>query len=319
MEPLKHIISVADFNRDFVDRIFQRAKYYKEIMSGGFKVPKPIDMLMYSFFYEPSTRTYISFSTAAANLGITTVAAENAISFSSATKGESVEDTIHVLCEYKPNVIVFRHKMDGSAEKAVIVADKYGIPIINAGDGSKEHPTQALLDLFTIVNLKGMSERLTVVICGDLARGRTAKSLAKILCLYPEMVSHIIFISPAGFQIDDLTQSYLRERNMKFSISNAIKDIKHADVIYMTRAQHERPKEDGIEMTKEIIRYNTEHYSLNPETIKLVKKDAIILHPLPRNEEISPEINDDPRLRFFEQAGNGIWVRMATLNNYYCK
>jgi aspartate carbamoyltransferase catalytic subunit len=258
--------------------------------------------MLFSVFYEPSTRTRMSFSAAAQHLGMSVVVTENAKEFSSAIKGESLEDTIRVLGEYFPDVIALRHHENGAAERAAKVST---VPIINAGDGSGQHPTQALLDLYTIHQALGRIEDLTVVIGGDLAHGRTARSLAYLLAKFPRV--RIRFVAPPDLRIGTDIKDHLAERQVPFTEEEALDDaLRACDVVYWTRIQRERF--DATDQQEQPLRY-----VIGPREMALLGPRAILLHPLPRLDEIPVEVDADPRAWYFRQAGNGMVIRMALL------
>jgi aspartate carbamoyltransferase catalytic subunit len=255
-----------------------------------------------SLFYEPSTRTRLSFEAAAVKLGMGVVSTENAREFSSAAKGETIEDTIRVLDEYKFDIIVLRHHETGAAARAASVSQT---PIINAGDGKGEHPTQALLDAYTIYRQFGRLDNLHVVMGGDLANGRTVRSLAQLLSSYPN--NHVTFVSMPELQIGKDIKQVLRTNKTTFEeTTDTSSAFKSADVVYWTRLQKERLA------NPELIPKGG--FTLEPETIAYLPAKAIIMHPLPRVDEISPLIDSDPRALYFEQAGNGLYIRMALLD-----
>jgi aspartate carbamoyltransferase catalytic subunit len=260
--------------------------------------------VMATMFYEPSTRTRLSFEFAAERLGIRVRGTENAAEFSSAAKGETIEDTTRVVAGYA-DAIVMRHKENGAAERAAAVSL---VPIINAGDGTGEHPTQALLDLYTIRREVGRLEGLQFVAIGDLKHGRTIRSLVQLLALYPK--NHITFVAPEHMQIGDDIKQYLKKHKVEFIETDDMPTaLKTADVIYQTRVQKERHAESqqsGNGQDKDFI--------IDKTRLGIMKKKAVIMHPLPRVNEIAPEVDSDPRALYFEQAKNGLYVRMALLD-----
>jgi aspartate carbamoyltransferase catalytic subunit len=258
--------------------------------------------LMYAIFYEPSTRTRFSFSTAATHLGMTVHATENASQFSSAVKGETLSDTIRVLCGYYPDVIVLRHHLKGEAEKAAEIVDRYGYntTIINAGDGRGQHPTQSLLDVYTIQDERGSIDGATVTVGGDLKNGRTARSLAYLLGKFKGV--KVIFFSPSNLRVGRDILAYLKRHHTLFEETS---DMRHAlsnsDVVYWTRVQKERNSRSSLDM------------SIGLRQMEWMRKDAVLLHPLPRDGEITEEVDGDPRAAYFRQAENGLFLRMALL------
>jgi aspartate carbamoyltransferase catalytic subunit len=304
MVKLHHIIESQQFDRDFLEKeLFPLAKEMEAIAKkGGADVLS--EKRMISLFYEPSTRTRASFEMAIDLLGGKVVfSTENARQFSSAAKGETLEDTIIILNAYQPDVIVLRYDEEGGAKKAADVSE---VPIINAGDGAGQHPTQALLDLYTIQKEIGKIAGTSIAMVGDLVRGRTVRSLSYLYTKFPEV--KIYFVSPEAAQIRGDIKDYLKKHNIWFSEKSDLRNIAPlVDVIYQTRTQKERgalPEND--KKTKEFC-------IVNQEVLNLMKRDAIIMHPLPRVDEISPEVDSDPRAAYFRQAENGLYVRMALL------
>lgn len=255
-----------------------------------------------SLFYEPSTRTRFSFEVACMKLGGQVVSSENAGVSSSATKGESIEDTVRVISNYA-DAIVVRHPESGICKKAGAVST---VPIINAGDGVNEHPTQALLDAYSINNKFGKIDGLKIALVGDLLYGRTVHSLVYLLSLYPKI--ELYLISPKNLKMPMAFTNILKERNIVFSESNDLQKIlSKVDVAYMTRIQKERFDSD-----MEYKKYR-DSYCLDKSLLHLLKKSAIIMHPLPRVNEISEDVDNDQRAYYFEQAKNGLYMRMAIL------
>ena len=259
---------------------------------------------MITFFYEPSTRTRASFEIAMNMLGGKVIfSTENAKEFSSIAKGETIEDTIRVLCGYYPDIIVLRTDKEGTAKRA---AKASSVPIINAGDGMGQHPTQALLDLYTIQKEIGRIAGTSIAMVGDLARGRTVRSLTYLYTKFPNI--KIYFIAPEAARIKEDIKHYLRENNVWFEEGQNLKNVAPlVDVVYQTRIQKERDDFLKIPEKKE------EFYIIDQEILGLMKKGAIIMHPLPRVDEILPEVDSDPRAAYFRQAGNGLKIRMALL------
>jgi len=295
---LQHIISARQFDKNNLDKIFEitdrikQDKFRKDFMSGR---------IMATLFYEPSTRTRLSFESAMIKLGGKVITTENASEFSSVAKGENLEDTIRVVHSFC-DVIVLRHPIVGGSE----IAAKYSkVPIINAGDGEGEHPTQALLDLYTIFS-KYKKRNFTIVMVGDLKNGRTIHSLSFLLSLYQNI--KIIFVSPRALTIPKFLKEHLDQKKIKFDQTESLDDaLKHADIIYQTRIQKERFKTES-----DYSRYFG-RYIIDQKSLKLIKKHAVIMHPLPRINEISPQVDDDQRAIYFEQAQNGVYTRMAIL------
>ena len=294
---LRHVISAYQFDKKTLEKIFilfskAKSQRYNNSMLAG--------KIMATLFYEPSTRTRLSFESAMLRLGGEVISTESASQFSSAAKGETLEDTIRVINPYC-DVIVIRHNIEGASETAA----KYSsVPVINAGDGKGEHPTQALLDLYTIFS-KFKRRDFTVAMVGDLKNGRTIHSLCPLLSHYPKV--KIIFISPKALAVPQTMKVLLKEKGIDFNETENFKEIARADVIYQTRIQKERFK-DASEYQKYFGKY-----IIDKNILKILKKTAIIMHPLPRVNEITTEIDSDPRAFYFEQAENGLYTRMALL------
>jgi len=252
-------------------------------------------------FYEPSTRTRLSFESAMYNLGGNVLGFSDAGS-SSAAKGESVSDTIRMISCYA-DICAMRHHKEGAP---MVAATKSSIPVINAGDGGHQHPTQTLTDLLTIRSIKGRLNNFTIGLCGDLKFGRTAHSLIHALSRYANI--RFIFISPEELKVPEYITEMLREENIPFEEVTKLESVMpELDILYMTRVQRERffNEEDYVRLK--------DFYILNKEKMELAKDDMIILHPLPRVNEISVEVDDDPRARYFQQVQYGVYVRMALL------
>ena len=293
---LKHITSARQFDKKTLRTIFSLTD---EIKKGKFKKHALLGKIMATLFYQPSTRTRLSFESAMLRLGGAVLTTENAAEFSSAVKGETLEDTIRVVNFYS-DVIVIRHPESGAAD----LAAKYSkVPVINAGDGVGEHPTQALMDIYTIFE-KLQSTDFTIAICGDHANYRPHHSLSYLLSLYPKI--KIIYVSPKHLSMPKELEDHLKKNKIKFQqTENFYESISTADVIYQGRI----PKEY---LGKDYKKY-TGKYILDKKALNLIKRKAIILHPLPRVNEITPEVDSDPRAIYFEQAQNGLFIRMALL------
>ncbi|MCA9332387.1 aspartate carbamoyltransferase [Candidatus Saccharibacteria bacterium] len=298
---LKEIVTIKQFqDKQLLNEIFTLAKNYKELDPGQY--PKSLEgKVVATIFYEPSTRTRLSFEAATLRLGGEIISTENAGQFSSAAKGETLEDSIRTLNGYA-DAIVLRHPEIGAAERA---ADVSGVPIINAGDGAGEHPTQALLDLFTIIEAKGKVDGLKIGLVGDLLNGRTIHSLIQLLSVYDV---ELYCIAPDKLQ---LPKKYI-EQLEKDGIECHLFDewdgaIDKVDVLYVTRVQKER-----FDSVKEYDAIK-DSFILDAMVMKNAKKDTVVMHPLPRVNEINPDVDNDPRAIYFEQAQNGLFVRMALL------
>lgn len=301
-----HVISIDQFDREKLFELFEKTKELEKIFyskDGRLELAKKHrDKQICTLFYEPSTRTRLSFETAGYKLGFGVISTESAGEFSSASKGETIEDTIHVLDEYKFSAIIIRHPETGMVGRAAAVAKT---PIINAGDGKGEHPTQSLLDTYTIYFNFNRLDNLTVTIGGDLKHGRTARSLAKILAKFDG--NHIKFVSTKSLAIDDDIKDFLKKNNTTYEeITDIETGVKDSDVVYWTRLQKERLEENEKHLAGGFV--------IDKDSLKFMKKDAILLHPLPRIDEITKDVDDDPRAKYFDQAGNGLFVRMALLD-----
>lgn len=301
--PLEHVIESQQFDRDVLEQVFRTADLMKLDLSGERKYAKFLDgRIMASLFYESSTRTRFSFESAMLRLGGSVITTENAREFSSAAKGESLSDSTRIMNGYA-DVIVMRHNEAGSAAQAAEIAT---IPIINAGDGAGQHPTQALLDMYTIVDAFPGFSSLKVAMVGDLRYGRTVRSLSYLLTKYDNV--EIIFVSPPVCKMESDIKAYLDKNQVSWREETDLAAVvKEVDCVYMTRIQKERfhSVEDYAEAASK--------YILVPELVSSMKSDAIIMHPLPRVDEIPPEVDADPRARYFEQALNGLYIRMALL------
>ena len=297
---MRHLMSPLDFSIEELDQLFnlandieQNTSKYSNICNGK---------ILATCFYEPSTRTRLSFESAMYQLGGNVIGFSDAGS-SSASKGESVSDTIRMISSYA-NICAMRHPKEGAPMVAAINAT---IPVINAGDGGHQHPTQTLTDLLTIRSLKGRLENFTIGLCGDLKFGRTVHSLIHALIRYPNI--NFIFISPEELRIPDyIRDDILKKHNIPFKevirLEEVIPDL---DLLYMTRVQKERffNEEDYVRLKN--------FYVLNKEKMQLAKEDMLVLHPLPRVNEISTEVDSDPRASYFKQVEYGVYVRMALI------
>ena len=298
---MQHILSAGQFTVDQLDEIFKRADAMRERIEGerADLAETHRGRLVATLFYEPSTRTRLSFEAAAQCQGMGVLSTENAGEFSSAAKGETIEDTIKVVSCYA-DIIVMRHRENGAAERAAAVS---GVPVINAGDGTGEHPTQSLLDLYTILQTKGRLNNLRIVIGGDLKYGRTVRSLARMMSLYEG--NSITFVSVPELQADESLQAELKKAGMQFTMTGDMEAaLKDADVVYWTRLQKERLTDPSVES----------HYVIDKAALDSMPKDAVILHPLPRVGEILEEVDADPRAHYFTQVKNGLFVRAALLD-----
>ncbi len=259
--------------------------------------------LMVTLFYEPSTRTRLSFEAAMQRLGGRVLSVADPAT-SSAAKGESLADAIRTVCGYA-DIVVLRHPKEGAAKLAALYAS---VPLINAGDGAREHPTQTLTDLCTIQFFKKRVENLSVALCGDLKYGRTVHSLLKALALFPG--NDLVLISPPELRLPDAVKEEVQALNpcLTWRETADLEDgLAHADVLYMTRIQKERffNEEDYLRLR--------DAYVLTPERLAQAREDLIVMHPLPRVVEIHPAVDGDPRAVYFQQACLGMFVRMALL------
>jgi aspartate carbamoyltransferase catalytic subunit len=258
--------------------------------------------IMASLFYEPSTRTRFSFESAMLRLGGSVITTENAKEFSSVSKGETLEDSIRVINNYV-DVIVLRHDEEGSAERASLVSE---VPVINAGDGTGQHPTQALLDLYTIKKELKKIDGVSIAFVGDLKHGRTIRSLAYLLGKYTDI--QIYFVSPKALRVGEDIKNYLRKYSIDFTETEDLSAVAHkVDVLYQTRIQKERFKNDT-----EYKKYKG-CYRVDTKLLQQMQVKSIVMHPLPRVDEISPEVDASPRAVYFKQARYGLLVRMALL------
>ena len=296
---MKHLMRPLDFSVEELDKLFQLAE---DIERNPEKYAHACEgKKLATCFYEPSTRTRLSFEAAMLNLGGKVLGFSDAQS-SSAAKGESVADTIRVISCFA-DICAIRHPKEGAP---MVAASFSSIPVINAGDGGHQHPTQTLTDLLTIRAMKGHLDNFTIGLCGDLKFGRTVHSLINALVRYENI--HFIFISPEELTIPEYIIEMLREHNIPFHAIRKLEDVMpELDILYMTRVQKERffNEEDYVRLK--------DYYILNKEKMRLAKKDMIVLHPLPRVNEISVEVDEDPRAVYFRQVQYGVYVRMALL------
>ncbi len=299
---LENVIEAQQFNVPMIMELFSLADEMEKIFSRG-GTQDYHHKIMASLFYEPSTRTRLSFETAMCRLGGRIISTENAKEFSSVASGESLEDTIKVLNEYV-DVIVLRSNLVGGAKRAAAISR---IPIVNAGDGKGgQHPTQALLDLYTIHKEIKTIHGLNIAISGDLELGRTARSLTYLLGKFERI--RIFFVAPDKIQMSDDILKYLDKRNVWYTkIKNIDKILHEVDVVYQTRIEKNRISE--LEDADDII----QKQFITMDHLSRMKTNSIIMHPLPRMNEISTEVDSDPRAAYFRQAKNGIFIRMALL------
>ncbi len=293
----KDIVSISDLTKEHIDRIFEVARGMIPIAKGEKKSKLLDGYILANLFFEPSTRTRLSFETAMLRLGGSILGFTNP-SATSLTKGETLADTIRMIDAYS-DVIVIRHPLEGAARLAAEFAE---VPVINAGDGAGQHPTQTLLDIFTIVEEFGHVEGLKVTLMGDLRYGRTVHSLAVALSF---LGADVHLLSPRSLK---MPRHVLREMKSKPEIHEQIDEvIRDTDVFYVTRIQKERFP-DPTEYIKV-----AGSYAITGDTVKKMKKDAIIMHPLPRVNEITPDVDSTLHARYFKQAFYGVPIRMAIL------
>lgn len=295
------ILSVEQFDRDKLDYIFARACEMREMVArvGGVDLLK--GRVLAALFYEPSTRTSASFIAAMERLGGSVIPITQGVKFSSVSKGETLADTVRTLEQYA-DAIVLRHPEIGSAKLA---ADYASVPIINAGDGPGEHPTQALLDLFTIREELGQVNGLKIAMVGDLRYGRTVHSLTKLLLQYDVSLR---FVSPEILRLPLNVMNRVIDAGVNVRETHDVADvIENADVLYVTRVQKER--------FSDLTQYEEvkNHYVITPELMEKAKEKMVVMHPLPRVGEIHYAVDSDPRAAYFRQVKNGMFIRMALL------
>ena len=296
---MRHLMNPLDFSVEELDKLFDLAA---DIEKNQSKYAHACDgKILATCFYEPSTRTRLSFESAMTRLGGRVIGFADANS-SSAAKGESVSDTIRVISCYA-DICAMRHPKEGAP---MVASEKSRIPVINAGDGGHYHPTQTLTDLLTIRNLKGHLDGFTIGLCGDLKFGRTVHSLINALVRYPG--TKFVFISPEELRVPDYIIEMLKEKNIPYEEVIRLENVMpKLDLLYMTRVQKERffNEEDYVRLK--------DFYVLDAAKMELASKDMLVLHPLPRVNEISVEVDDDPRAAYFRQAQYGVYVRMALI------
>ena len=299
--PVRHVVAVGQFDRAGIEDLFAATDRMRVL-------PREQDPLrghlLATIFYEPSTRTRLSFEAAMLRLGGQVLSTENAREFSSAIKGESVEDTVRIVAGYA-DAIVLRHHEQGAAHRAAVVSP---VPILNAGDGPGEHPTQALLDLYTIRHELGRIDGLRVALVGDLRFGRTARSLARLFTLTSE--TELLFVSPPAVPMGADVRAELDAAGVRWREETDLAAVlPEVDVVYQTRIQKERfatPEE--YEATRGV-------YVVDSAAMDRLGPGAVLLHPLPRVDEIAVAVDADPRAAYFRQARNGVFVRMALLEH----
>ena len=296
---MRHLMSPLDFSTEELEQLFDLAN---DIEANPSKYAHVCDgKKLATCFYEPSTRTRLSFEAAMLNLGGSVLGFSDAAS-SSASTGESVSDTIRVISCFA-DICAMRHPKEGAPK---VAAERSLIPVINAGDGGHQHPTQTLTDLLTIRSLKGRLDHFTIGLCGDLKFGRTVHSLINALSRYEGV--RFIFISPRELMVPDYVTEMLNEKMIPYEEVIRLESIMpRLDMLYMTRVQKERffNEEDYVRLK--------DFYILDRAKMELASPDMLVLHPLPRVNEISVEVDDDPRAAYFKQVQYGVYVRMALI------
>lgn len=295
------ILSVSQFDRDTIDYLFQRTSEMREMVEKVGSAPLLRQYVAACIFYEPSTRTSSSFIAAMERLGGRIIPITSGVEFSSVSKGETLADTVRVLEQYA-DTIILRHPTVGAAKTA---AEYASVPVINAGDGPGEHPTQALLDLFTIYDELGMIDGLKVAMVGDLRYGRTVHSLTKLLLQYDVSFR---FVSPEILRLPLNVMNQVIDAGKDVRETHDVADvIENADVLYVTRVQKER--------FTDLRQYEDvkDQYEITDEIMKQAQEKMVVMHPLPRVGEIHYSVDSDPRAAYFRQVQNGMFVRMALL------
>lgn len=313
---LTHCIKSQQFDRNLLTNLFNVAdqiKYLSKTKTGSDWLQSLLsDKRAILYFIQPSTRTFLSFINACYILGIKVSDVRNT-QLSSEIKGESQEDTIRTFSQYA-NLIIIRHPDKTLSERSAGLIDNIGnqTHVINAGSGPEQHPTQALLDIYTLYKFKVLTKPFTIGIIGDLKRGRAVKSLIYMITNYPGV--RLLLISPKELGIDKTLKTYIKSKRVKYGESNDLKkELKNIDVFYLTRIQ------DEYDVKNESKRINYDDYSLKPEYLKVIKKNALILHPLPRRNELPVSIDKDKRAVYWEQEKNGLWIRAALISHIFEK
>ena len=296
-QKMKHVIESQQFTVPLLMELFDRARGMERVVARGGSLDYQ-NKIMATLFYEPSTRTRLSFEAAMHRLGGRVISTEHARTFSSEIEGEQVEDSIRIIGSYS-DVIVIRHQEEGGAMRAANVSP---VPVINAGDGKGgQHPTQALLDLYTIYRERPI-DGLSVAVIGELDKGRTARSLAYLLAKFERV--KMFFVSPPELQMQPDILDYLERHGVAYEIESDLeKVIGEVDVAYQTRIRPDRVSD------AQTLR----RYAITPDILRRMKQDTMILHPLPRTVELDKTVDEDPRAFYFRQAVNGLYVRMALL------
>jgi aspartate carbamoyltransferase catalytic subunit len=300
---MQHLVAAGQLTPEVLTELIAKAEEYRKLLetTDGRQQLRALypDKIIATLFYEPSTRTRLSHESAAQRLGMGVVSTENAAEFSSAIKGETIEDTVRVVAGYA-DAIVIRHKETGILDRAAAASP---VPVINAGDGTGEHPTQALLDVYTIWREMGTLEGLNIVMGGDLAHGRTVRSLAQVMSNYKG--TSFTFVTTPQLRMGDDIKQLLGERGVSFTETNDVHAAtKEADVVYWTRLQKERLEDPTLEAG----------FVIDQQVMAGMKEKSVIMHPLPRVDEITAAVDADPRAAYFRQSHNGVYVRMALLD-----
>ena len=299
---LRHVVEAQQFDRGTMAEIFAVAREMEQVVQhyGSNILARRV---MATLFYEPSTRTRLSFESAMRRLGGEVITTDSAQEFSSAAKGETLEDTIRIVGGYA-DVIVLRHFESDASRRAASVSP---VPVISAGDGPGQHPTQALLDVYTIEREIGRLDGISIALVGDLANGRTARSLCYLLAKFES--PRIFFVAPEVVRMRGDIKDYLDRHGIRWQESDDLGAVAgEVDVIYQTRIQRERFG-DRVQEYQQA----RGHYVVDSSILERMSADAIVMHPLPRVDEIVPEVDQDPRAAYFRQAHNGLYVRMALL------
>jgi aspartate carbamoyltransferase catalytic subunit len=299
---LRHVVESQQFDRLLLERVFAVAAEMEGVAaSGGNEELK--GRIMASLFYEPSTRTRLSFEAAMLRLGGDVIGTESAGQFSSVAKGETLEDTVRIITAYS-DVLVLRHFEVGASKRAAAVSP---VPVINAGDGPGQHPTQALLDLYTIRKELGRLDGLRIAMVGDLANGRTVRSLSYLLSKFDGI--ELVFVAPPGVAMGRDIKTHLDEKGTSYRETEDLEAVlPEVDVVYQTRIQKER-----FSGRMDQFRRVSGVYVMDARALDLMRPDAILMHPLPRVGEIPADVDGDPRAAYFRQAQNGLYIRMALL------
>ncbi len=295
--PLRHVVESQQFTVPLLMELFDRARQMEHIVARGGTLDYQ-GRILASLFYEPSTRTRLCFEAAMLRLGGRVLSTEHARAFSSEIEGEQVEDTIRIVGSYC-DLIVIRHHETGGATRAARVSP---VPVINAGDGDGgQHPTQALLDLYTIYRERPL-DGLSIAFIGELDRGRTVRSLAYLLAKFDRV--KIFFVSPKEMQMKPDILQYLERHGVRYEVETDIdRVVGQVDVVYQTRIRPQR----AVGVTGSM------RYAIDSSVLRQMRSDAMILHPLPRTVELDKTVDEDPRAMYFRQAANGLYVRMALL------